>query len=129
MPAGAPEKWRTIEWLMLQMASVGPMLGQAHHFLKFNKGKSEYAERRYYDETMRIYGVLDKRLGESEFLAGDYSIADIATWPWISRFEWQGVDFARFPNVRRWYLALAARPAVQRGYDVPRPVNPIPLPP
>jgi GST-like protein len=129
MPSEGSAKWRTIEWLMLQMASVGPMLGQAHHFLKFNKGKSEYAEKRYYDETVRIYGVLDRRLAESEFLAGgEYTIADIATWPWISRFEWQGVDLARFPNVRRWYVALAARPAVQRGYDVPRHVNPIPLP-
>lgn len=126
--AGGKDGWQVLEWLMLQMASVGPMLGQAHHFLQFNKGKSEYAEKRFGDEAKRIYGVLDKRLGEAEYLAGDYSIADIATWPWISRYEWQGVDFAQYPNLRRWYLAIAARPAVQRGYDVPKHVSPIPLP-
>jgi len=120
--------WQAVEWLMMQMGSVGPMLGQAHHFLKFNKGKSDYAEKRYGDEAKRIYGVLDKRLGEAEYLAGDYSIADIATWPWISRWEWQGIDFALLPNLKRWYLAIAARPAVQRGYDVPKRVTPIPLP-
>jgi GST-like protein len=97
--------------------------------LKFNRGKSEYAEKRYGDETKRIYGVLNKRLGEAEYLAGEYSIADIATWPWISRFEWQGVDFAQYPNLKRWYVAIANRPAVQRGYDVPKKVNPIPIPP
>lgn len=126
--AGGKDGWQVLEWLMLQMASVGPMLGQAHHFLQFNKGKSEYAEKRFGDEAKRIYGVLDKRLGEAEYLAGDYSIADIATWPWISRYEWQGVDFAQYPNLLRWYLTIAARPAVQRGYDVPKRVNAIPLP-
>ena len=113
---------------MMQMGSVGPMLGQAHHFLKFNRGKSEYAEKRYGDEAKRIYGVLNKRLGEAEYLAGDYSIADIATWPWIARYEWQGIDFANYPDLKRWYLAIAARPAVQRGYHVPKEVTPIPLP-
>jgi GST-like protein len=114
---------------MMQMGSVGPMLGQAHHFLKFNRGKSEYAEKRYGDEAKRIYSVLNKRLGEAEYLAGEYSIADIATWPWIARFEWQGVDFALYPSLARWYRAIAARPAVQRGYQVPKDVGPIPLPP
>jgi GST-like protein len=127
--AGGKNGWQVVEWLMLQMASVGPQLGQAHHFLKFNKGKSEYAEKRFGDEAKRIYGVLDKRLGEAEYLAEEYSIADIATWPWISRYEWQGIDFAQYPNLKRWYLAIAARPAVQRGYDVPKHVSPIPLPP
>jgi GST-like protein len=127
--AGGKNGWQVVEWLMLQMASVGPQLGQAHHFLKFNKGKSEYAEKRFGDEAKRIYGVLDKRLGEAEYLAEEYSIADIATWPWISRYEWQGIDFAQYPNLKRWYLRIAARPAVQRGYDVPKHVSPIPLPP
>jgi GST-like protein len=126
--AGGKNGWQVLEWLMLQMGSVGPMLGQAHHFLKFNKGKSEYAEKRYGDEARRIYGVLDRRLAEAEYLAGEYSIADIATWPWIARYEWQGIELAQFPNVRRWYVAIARRPAVQRGYDVPRHVAPIPLP-
>jgi GST-like protein len=120
--------WQAVEWLMVQMGSVGPMLGQAHHFLQFNRGKSEYAEKRYGDEAKRIYGVLNTRLGEAEYLAGDYSIADIATWPWIARYEWQGIDWALYPALKRWYLRIAARPAVQRGYHVPREVSPIPLP-
>lgn len=128
LKSGGKNGWQVVEWLMLQMASVGPMLGQAHHFLQFNQGKSEYAEKRFGDEAKRIYGVLNKRLAEAEYLAGEYSIADIATWPWISRYEWQRVDLAEFPHVKRWYLAIAARPAVQRGYDVPKRVNAIPLP-
>jgi GSH-dependent disulfide-bond oxidoreductase len=128
LTGNAQSRWQVMEWLMLQMASVGPNLGQAHHFLRFNKGKSEYAEQRFGDEAKRIYGVLDKRLGEADYLAGDYSIADIATWPWISRYEWQGIDWAPYPNLKRWYLTIAQRPAVQRGYDVPKKMNPIPLP-
>jgi GST-like protein len=128
LAAGGKNGWQVIEWLMLQMGSVGPMLGQAHHFLKVNKGKSQYAEKRYGEEALRIYGVLDRRLAQVEYLAEDYSIADIATWPWIARYEWQGVDLAQFPNVRRWYLEIAKRPAVQRGYDVPKQVAPIPVP-
>ncbi|WP_428099815.1 glutathione S-transferase family protein [Candidatus Rariloculus sp.] len=128
MPAASPAKWNVMEWLMMQMGSVGPMLGQTHHFNHFNPDKSEYARQRYLKETARIYGVLDKRLGEAQYLAGDYSIADIATWPWISRYAWHGIDWANHPNLKRWYTAIAARPAVARGYDVPRFVNPIPLP-
>ena len=96
---GGKNGWQAVEWLMMQMGSVGPMLGQAHHFLKFNRGKSEYAEKRYGDEAKRIYGVLNTRLGEAEYLAGDYSIADIATWPWIARYEWQGIDLAAYPDL------------------------------
>jgi GST-like protein len=121
--------WGSVEWLMMQMGSVGPMLGQAHHFLQFNRGKSEYAEKRYGDEAKRIYGVLNKRLGAAEYLAGDYSIADIATWPWIARYEWHRIDWTLYPDLKRWYLAIAARPAVQRGYHVPKRVSEIPLPP
>jgi GSH-dependent disulfide-bond oxidoreductase len=126
--AGGKNGWQVVEWLMLQMGSVGPMLGQVHHFLKFNRGKSEYAETRYGEEARRIYGVLDRRLAEVEYLAGEYSIADIATWPWIARFEWQDIDLNDFPHVKRWYLTLAGRPAVQRGYHVPKAVAPIPMP-
>lgn len=122
------DRWQTLEWLMLQMGGVGPMLGQAHHFLKFNPGKAPYAETRYRTEAARLYGVLDARLAEHEFLAGSYSIADMATWPWISRYEWQEMDLAAYPNLLRWYLAIADRPAVQRGYDVPMHVNDIPRP-
>ena len=113
---------------MLQMASIGPTLGQAHHFQHFNPGKAPYAQERFKIETTRLYGVLDTRLRDHEYLADDYSIADIATWPWISRFEWQQVNLNDFPNVKRWYLAIADRGAVQRGYDVPMHVNAIPRP-
>jgi len=122
------DRYQTLEWLMLQMASVGPMLGQAHHFLKFNPGKAPYAEERYASEAKRLYGVLDKRLGEVEYLSGSYSIADMATWPWIARFEWQGVDFPAYPNLLRWYQQIAQRPAVQRGFDVPAIGAQIPQP-
>ena len=122
------DRWDTVQWLMLQMGGVGPMLGQAHHFLRFNPGKAPYAEERFKLEAARLYGVLNARLADHEYLADDYSIADIATWPWISRYEWQQIDLAAFPNVLRWYLAIADRPAVQRGYDVPARVNDIPRP-
>ncbi len=127
-PQEGEAKWRVIEWLMWQMGGPGPMLGQVHHFIKFNPGKAAYAEERYLNEGKRLYGVLDRRLGEVEYVAGDYSIADIATWPWISRFEWQTIDMNEFPNVKRWYTAIAARPAVQRGYHVPVPQDGVPLP-
>jgi len=122
------DRWVTLEWLMLQMASIGPVLGQAHHFLHFNPGKSAYAEERFGAEAARLYGVLDRRLADRAYLAGTYSIADIANWPWISRFEWQQMDLTDYPNLLRWYLEIADRPAVQRGYDVPAKVSEIPRP-
>jgi len=126
--ADGEEHWRTTEWLMWQMGGLGPMLGQTHHFLKFNKGKAPYAEERYSKEAKRLYGVLDRRLGEVEFVAGAYSIADISIWPWISRFEWQDIDLEQFSNVKRWYTVIAARPAVQKGYNVPIQQPGIPMP-
>jgi GST-like protein len=129
-PQAPGPRLATLEWLMFQMGGLGPMLGQAHHFLRFNPGKAPYAEERYAKEAERLYGVMDRRLARQAYLAGaDYTIADIASWPWISRFEWQGIDLDRFANVKRWYLEIAARPAVQRGYDVPRLGHAIPLPP
>ena len=128
LPPSGEERYEVLQWLMMQMGSVGPMLGQTHHFVKFNKGKSAYAEERYASETNRIYGVLDKRLSASQFLTKSFSIADIATWPWISRFEWQEIDFSKYPNLLRWYLELADRPATQRGYDVPQTGAEIPRP-
>lgn len=128
LPPDMPGRYRAIEWLMWQMGGPGPMLGQVHHFLRFNPGKAPYAEQRYQAEARRLYGVLDRRLAEAEFVAGEYSIADMAIWPWISRFEWQQIDLAGYRNVTRWYRQIAARPAVQRGYDVPRRVQDIPLP-
>jgi GSH-dependent disulfide-bond oxidoreductase len=114
-PQDFPTKWRVVEWLMWQMGGPGPFLGQVHHFVKFNPGKSAYAEERYTKEARRLWSVLDRRLAEHEYVADDYSIADIAIWPWISRFEWQTVTFDDYPNVKRWYVAIAARPAVQRA--------------
>ena len=122
------DRYQTMQWLMLQMASVGPMLGQVHYFSKYNSGKAPYAEERFHNEALRLYGVLDLRLAKEAFLSGSYSIADMATWPWISRFEWQQIDLAAFPNVRRWYQEIAERAAVQRGYDVPVYLNDIPMP-
>lgn len=123
-----PTKWRVIEWLMWQMGGAGPFLGQTHHFVKYNPGKSAYAEERYATEAKRIWTVLNKRLGEVAYVAGDYSIADIAIWPWISRFAWQTVDFADYPNVKRWYEAIAGRPAVRRGWDVMGEGRELPMP-
>ena len=122
------DEWVTYEWLMWQMGGVGPMLGQVHHFLRFNSGRAPYAEDRYRTEGHRLYQVLDKRLSEAEYLSETYSIADMATWPWISRWEWHEIDWSEYPNVKRWYRAIADRPAVKKGYDVPNVVSPIPVP-
>jgi len=128
LPTQMQARYRVIEWLMWQMGGPGPMLGQVHHFVKYNKGKAPYAEERYLAEAHRLYGVLDRRLSERDYVADAYSVADIAIWPWISRFEWQTIDLNQYPNVKRWYLAIAARPAVERGYHVPKKVNEIPMP-
>ena len=122
------DHWRSIEWLMWQMGGVGPIFGQVHHFSKFNSGVSEYAEERYLNEAKRLYKVLNERLEGRSYLVDDYSIADIATWPWVSRYEWQMIDLNDYLNVKRWYIEIAQRPAVQRGYDVPSHVNEIPIP-
>lgn len=114
------------EWLMWQMSGFGPMLGQAHHFLKYNSGKSAYAEERFATEAQRLYGVLDRRLEGRDYVVDTYTIADMAIWPWVSRYEWQNIDLADYPNVRRWYRALRARPAVERGYHQPFFVSDIP---
>ena len=129
MPAeGTPDYWRMMEWLMWQMGGFGPMLGQAHHFLKFNEGVSEYAEKRYHDEAERLYRVLDRRLAAAEFVAGPMTVADIAIWPWASRFEYQRIDLNDFPHVKRWYLQLARRPAFEKGYRQPLDTGSIPIP-
>ena len=119
MPNDNAARWRTMEWLMFQMGGLGPMLGQAHHFLHFNQGLSDYAEKRYAIEAQRLYDVLDTQLQRYEYVAGEYSIADIAAWPWVSRCEWQKITLAEYPNVKRWYAAIASRAAVQRGYFIP----------
>jgi len=121
--------YRTLEWLMWQMGGVGPMFGQVHHFVKYNKGKSEYSETRYSKEARRLYGVMDKKLSNCQFIAGnDYSIADISIWPWTARFDWQEIDLNEFPNVTRWYKEISSRPAVQKGWLVPDNDQVIPQP-
>ncbi len=121
LPADLRSRLETIQWLMFQMGGVGPMLGQAHHFLRFAPEVIPYAIDRYSKEATRIYGVLNTRLEKSEWLGGaSYSIADIATYPWIARHDWQGIDLKRFPALKRWYETIGSRPAVQRGMEIPR---------
>lgn len=128
LPREGEARWRTIEWLMWQMGGPGPMFGQVHHFSFYNKGKAPYAEERFLKETNRLYGVLNNRLGEAEYVGGqDYSIADMAIWPWVSRFERHQADLNAYTNVKRWYLDIASRPAVEKGYNIPKPEE-IPVP-
>ncbi len=119
LPSTGPGRYAVLEWLMFQMGSIGPMLGQVHHFRVYAPEPLQYAIDRYTNEANRLYGVLDRRLSDREFVAGDYSIADIAIMPWLRFPERQGVDIAEYPNVKRWRDAIAARPAVQRGLAVP----------
>jgi GSH-dependent disulfide-bond oxidoreductase len=120
LPAGTRGKYKALQWLMFQMGGVGPMFGQTHHFLRAAKEPVPYAIERYTKETRRLYGVLNRRLAHTTFLAEEYSIADIATFPWVARHEWHKVDLAEFPHVKRWFDAIAARPAVARGMAVPQ---------
>ena len=126
LPKGGAARAGVNEWLMWQMGGFGPILGQAHHFLHFNPGKSDYAEARFRSEVARLYGVLDRRLEERDYICDDYSIADMACWPWVSRYEWQQVNLADYPNVRSWYQHLLARDAVQKGYHIPKHMGEIP---
>ncbi|MCG8413731.1 MAG: glutathione binding-like protein, partial [Pseudomonadales bacterium] len=119
--------WVEMEWLMFQMGHIGPMLGQTHHFVKFNPGKAPYAEERYSKENARLYAVLEKRLNGRDYICDEYSIVDIATWPWISRFEYQQMNLGDYPNLKAWYLRIAERPAVQKGYGVPEKLE-VPIP-
>ena len=119
IPTDPATRYAALQWLMFQMGGLGPMLGQTHHFLRAAPEPVPYAIKRYKDETRRLYGVLDKRLAEAEHLAGEYSIADVASYPWVARHEWHQIELGDFPNVKRWYDAIGARPAVQRGMKVP----------
>jgi GST-like protein len=120
LPSDPRKRIATLEWLMFQMGGLGPMFGQANHFLQFNPGKSDYAEQRYRTEAHRIYGVLDKRLAENSHVAGDfYSIADIAIYPWVARWEWHQIELSSLKHVTRWFDALGAREAVKKGMAVP----------
>ncbi len=120
MPRAPRARLICLQWLMFQMGGVGPMFGQAHHFIR-NKEVVPYGIKRYTDETRRLYGVLQKRLSDAEYLADEYTIADIATYPWVARFEWHKVDLNDFPAVKRWFDKISARPAVQKGMAVPTP--------
>jgi len=124
LPRGVRERSEVIQWLMFQMAGVGPMQGQAHVFVRYAPEKIEYAINRYQKETARLYRVLDRRLAEREFLAEEYSIADIATWPWVYMHDWAGVSVDDMPNLRRWLDTIAERPACQRGLKVPLQTDP-----
>ncbi len=119
LPQNLRERWSTLQWLMFQMGGVGPMLGQAHHFLVYAPEKIPYAMQRYSKEANRLYGVMDRRLAESRFIAcNEYTIADMAIMPWLRSYERQGVNMDEYPQVRKWFDGIAARPAVQRGLAV-----------
>lgn len=118
-PADPAGRYSVLQWVMFQMGGLGPMLGQAHHFRIYAPERIEYAVNRYTNEAKRLYGVMDKQLGKTQYLAGDeYTIADIASFPWTRSWQNQGIELAEFPNVQRWHEAIAARPAVQRGVEV-----------
>lgn len=119
-PADPRQRYTVLQWLMFQMGGVGPMFGQANHFLKFAKEDVPYGKTRYHDEAKRLYGVLDRQLDDAAFLAGDYSIADVATYPWVARHDFHQVDLADYPAVARWFETISARPAVRRGMEVPK---------
>jgi GSH-dependent disulfide-bond oxidoreductase len=118
LPQETRARFDVLQWLFFQMAHIGPMLGQAHHFRLYAPEQIPYAVNRYTNEAKRLYGVLDKRLADRGYLAGEYSVADIAVWPWLRRPDRQGVEIADHPNVKRWFDAIAARPAVERGLKV-----------
>jgi len=121
LPRDVKGRSTVIQWLMFQMSGIGPMQGQANVFFRYAPEKIEYAIGRYQRETKRLYTVLDTRLGQNEFIAGDfYSIADMATYPWIALHNWAGVDIEDLPNLRRWMTTVRRRPAVARGMDIPK---------
>lgn len=121
LPPSGPERYRVIEWLMFQMGGVGPMQGQANVFYRYAPNKLPWAIERYQKETRRLYKVLDRQLACGRYLAGDLSIADFATYPWVRRHAWSGVDLDELEHLQRWLTEMAARPAVRRGLDVPVP--------
>ncbi len=123
LPADLRGRFETMQWLFWQMAGLGPMAGQNHHFSHYAPERIAYATERYVRETNRLYGVLNKRLADREFVAGDYSIADMACYPWIVPYERQGQNLADFPHLARWFAAIAARPAVVRAYARAAEIN------
>lgn len=128
LSANEKTRYETLQWMMFQMAHLGPVCGQVHHFTRFNPGKSEYAEQRFLTEAKRLYSVLDQRLSDKEFIVDDYSIVDMATWPWIARYNWQTIDLNDYDNLKRWYVSIARRPAVQKAWQVPPTDQPLLIP-
>ena len=118
MPADVRGKYEVLQWLYWQIGGLGPMAGQAHHFLRYSPQKIEYAMERFRKEVARLYQVMEDRLNDRDYLATEYSIADMAAWPWVFRYDWQGQDLNDFPNVKRWFETIAARPAVEKGAAV-----------
>jgi len=123
LPTDQRLRVQAIEWLMWQMGGLGPMLGQNHHFNRYAPEDVPYAIKRYSDETLRLYAVLNRRLIDRDYIAGSYSIADIAIYPWVNRYEWHKTDIDRFPEVKRWYHAIGERPGVVRAYDEAKAIN------
>jgi GSH-dependent disulfide-bond oxidoreductase len=119
LPRDAQTRSRVMQWLMFQMSAIGPMMGQANVFLRYFPEKIQPAIDRYQREVTRLFGVLDRQLATHEYMVGDYSIADMALWPWVSGYEWSGVSVAEFSNLQRWLAKVGERPAVQAGRDVP----------
>ena len=129
MPTEGNDYWKMQEWLMFQMASVGPMMGQVHTFVHYQEGKNVEASERYVNETKRIYGVMNKQLSQREyFLDWGYSIVDIAIFPWVGRFDWQTINLNDYEHVKRWYLQIKERPAVIKGWNIPENDQPMPMP-
>jgi GST-like protein len=118
LPKDVAGRYEAIQWLMFQMGGIGPMLGQAHHFRQYAPEKIQYAIDRYTNEAKRLYGVVNRRLADREFIAGDYSIADMAIYPWLQPYERQGQNIEDFPHIKRWFATMGARPAVQKGMQV-----------
>ncbi|MBK8264245.1 MAG: glutathione S-transferase N-terminal domain-containing protein [Nannocystis sp.] len=122
LPASGPARWQVIQWLMFQMGGIGPMMGQANVFYRYAPEKIPFAIGRYQREVRRLFEVLEGQLGREEFIAGEYSIADMATWPWVASYQWSGVELDGLPNLQRWLAAVGARPGVIRGRVVPEPL-------
>ena len=120
--------WDVVQWLFFQMAYVGPMLGQAHQYLFYHKGKSEFAEERSRTYSNHVYEILNKKLSNNKYICNEYSIADIAVWPWVARFERHQINLKKYPNVLRWYINLSKRPPVIKGYNIIGDFNEIPIP-
>ena len=120
--------WNVVQWLFFQMAYVGPMLGQAHQYLFYHKGKSKFAEEKSKGYTNNVYEILNTQLSKNNYICNEYSIADIAVWPWIARFNRHQINLKKYPNILRWYLNISKRPAVIKGYNIIGDFDEIPVP-